>query len=213
MWAAMGALAGLVQRRATGRGCVVDTSLFETALGWLTGHFASFRVSGELPVRHRTGSSRVVVFQGFETKSGPLIVATANDRLFAKLAQALGHPEWATDPRFRTSAARVVNRAELIPQVEAIMLTRTKGEWLDLLEQAGVPCAPIHNLHEVMEQPQTAAIGMIQPVPDLGLDLIGLPISFDGARPAIRRPPPRLGEHNDEILGGLGPAGGRPGEG
>jgi len=211
MWTAIGALAGLVQRHTTGRGCVVDTSLFETALGWLTGHFASFRVSGEVPVRHRTGSPRVVVFQGFETRSGPLIVAAANDRLFAKLAQILGHPEWATDPRFRTNAARVVNRADLIPPIEAIMLTRTKGEWLDLLEQAGVPCAPIHDLHEVMAHPQTAATGMIQPVPDLGLDLMGLPISFDGARPAIRRPPPRLGEHNGEILGGGVAAGGPPG--
>jgi len=202
MWAAIGTLAALVQRQQTGRGCVVDTSLFETALGWLTGHFASFQISGEPPIRHRTGSRRLVVFEGFETKNGPVIVAAANDRLFAKLAVALERPEWATDSRFATNALRVAHKGELIPEIEAIMLTRTKGEWIDRLEAAGVPCAPIHDLREVVAHPQTAATGMIQPVPGLDLELMSLPISFDGVRPSIRRGPPGLGEHNDEILGG-----------
>jgi crotonobetainyl-CoA:carnitine CoA-transferase CaiB-like acyl-CoA transferase len=96
---------------------------------------------------------------------------------------------------------RSANRAELIPEIEAIMLTRTKGEWVDRLEEAGVPCAPIHDLREALTHPQTAATGMIQPVPGLDLELMGLPISFDGARPSIRRGPPALGEHNDEIVG------------
>jgi len=201
MWAAMGALGGLVQRQATGRGCVVDASLFETALGWLTGHYAGYRASGELPVRHRTGSRRLVVFQGFETKNGPIIIAAGNDRLFAKLAAVLGHPEWAADPRFATNAERNRNRDALIPEVEKIVLTRTKGEWIDRLEEVGVPCAPIHAMDEALAHPQTAATGMIQPVPELDFELMGLPLSFDGRRPGIRRPPPRLGEHNDEIIG------------
>lgn len=201
MWAAIGTLAALVQRQHTGRGCVVDTSLFEAALGWLAGHFATFKVTGDLPVRHRTGSWRVVPFHGFETKTGPLIIAAGNDRLFAKLAEALDRPEWATDPRFRTNALRVVNKDALIAEIEKIMLTRTKGEWLNRLEQAGVPCAPIHNLADVLAQPQTAATGMIQPVPELDLELMGLPILFDGVRPPIRRRAPNLGEHNAEIIG------------
>ena len=106
MWAAMGALAGIIQRGRTGRGCVVDASLLETALGWLTGHYASYRISGEVPVRHRTGSSRLIPFEGFETKNGEIIIAAGNDRLFAKLAAALGHPEWArTRATPRTPAA------------------------------------------------------------------------------------------------------------
>src|SRR5207247_497720 len=133
MWAAMGILAALVQRERTGLGCTVDTSLFETALGWLTGHFAGYRLSGQLPVRHRTGSNRLVVFQGFETKNGPVIIAAANDRLFAKLAAALGRPEWAADPRFASNAGRVAHRDALISEIEAIMRTRTKGERADLM--------------------------------------------------------------------------------
>jgi crotonobetainyl-CoA:carnitine CoA-transferase CaiB-like acyl-CoA transferase len=199
MWAAIGALGGLVQRQATGRGCVVDASLFETALGWLTGHFAGYRASGELPVRHRTGSRRLVVFQGFETKNGPIIIAAGNDRLFAKLAGVIGHPEWASDPRFATNAERIRNRDLIIPEIERIVRERTKGEWIDRLEEVGVPCAPIHGMDEALLHPQTAATGMIQSVPELDFELMGLPLSFDGQRPGIRRPPPTLGQHNGEI--------------
>ena len=201
MWTAIGALAGLIQRQATGRGCVVDASLFETGLAWLKGHFASFRASGEVPERHRTGSHRVVPFQGFETKTGSLIIAAGNDRLFAKLAQVLGHPEWAADPRFATNAARIDHKPELLPEIERILLTRSKGEWIDLLEAAGVPCGPIHTLPEAVSQPQAQAIGMIQPVPGDDYELVALPLSFDGARPGIRRAPPTAGEHTREVRG------------
>src|SRR2546428_11655161 len=107
MWAAMGPLAALVRRERTGRGGVVAASLFETGLAWLKGHHASFRASGAVPERHRTGSNRVVPFQAFETKTGPLIVAAGNDRLFATLAGVLGHPERAKDPLFVSNAPPV----------------------------------------------------------------------------------------------------------
>jgi len=201
MWTAIGALAGLVQRQRTGRGCVVDASLFETGLAWLKGHFASYRISGDVPERHRTGSHRVVPFEGFETKTGPIIIAAGNERLFAKLAAALGHPEWAKDPRFGSNSARVANKADLVAAIARIMLTRSKGEWIDLLEAAGVPCAPINTLPEAVTEPQAAATGMIQAVPGDDCELVGLPLSFDGMRPGIRMAPPGVGEHNREILG------------
>jgi crotonobetainyl-CoA:carnitine CoA-transferase CaiB-like acyl-CoA transferase len=201
MWTAIGALAGLVQRQRTGRGCVVDASLFETGLAWLKGHFASYRISGEVPERHRTGSHRVVPFEGFETKTGPIIIAAGNERLFAKLAAALGHPEWAKDPRFGSNSARVANKADLVAAIARIMLTRSKGEWIDVLEAAGVPCAPINTLPEAVTEPQAAATGMIQAVPGDDCELVGLPLSFDGMRPGIRMAPPGAGEHNREILG------------
>jgi crotonobetainyl-CoA:carnitine CoA-transferase CaiB-like acyl-CoA transferase len=199
MWLAVGALAALVQRAQTGRGCTVDSSLFETGLAWLKGHFAHFRVSGQVPQRHRTGGHRVIPFQSFETRTGPVIIAAGNDRLFAKLAAALGRPEWAADPRFATNAARVANKLTLLPEIERILLTRTKGEWIDVLDAAGVPCAPIHTLPEAVGHEQTAALGMIQPVPGDEYELVALPLSFDGLRPGIRRAPPRPGEHDAEI--------------
>jgi len=199
MWAAMGVLAGLVRRQQTGRGCVVDASLFETGLAWLKGHYASYRASGSVPERHRTGSNRVVPFQAFETKTGPLIVAAGNDRLFVKLAGVLGHPEWAKDPRFVTNAARVEHRDTLLAEVEAIFATRAKGEWIDLLEAEGVPCAPINTLPEAVAHEQADALGMIQPVPGDDFSLVALPLSFDGARPSIRRAPPAVGQHDADV--------------
>jgi crotonobetainyl-CoA:carnitine CoA-transferase CaiB-like acyl-CoA transferase len=201
MWTAIGALAGLAQRQRTGRGCVVDASLFETGLAWLKGHFASYRASGQVPERHRTGSHRVVPFESFETKTNPIIIAAGNDRLFAKLATALGHPEWPANPRFATNAARVGSKAELVAEIQQILLTRSKGEWIDVLEAAGVPCAPINSLPEAVAEPQAAALGMIQKVPGDDYELMGLPLSFDGTRPDIRLAPPAVGEHNREILG------------
>ena len=200
MWAAMGVLAALHQRARTGRGAVVDTSLFETALGWLTGHVAGYRFTGDLPSRERTGSRRLVPFQGFQTKNGTVIIAAGNDRLFAKLGAALGHPEWATDPRFVTNAERRAHREELIVEMERVLTTRTKGEWIDILEEAGVPCAPIQDLREMLAEPQTEAMGILQAVPDLDLDLMTLPVSFDGRRPPVRRRAPTLGEHTKEIV-------------
>lgn len=196
VWAALGCLAALMRRHATGQGCVVDTSLFETALGWLTVHFAAFNASGELPKRHRSGNPRVVVFQAFDTSDGEVVIAAANDRLFAKLARALGHPEWGTDPRFASNALRVANRDGVIPQIAAILLTNTMAHWIDQLEAAGVPCAPIHDLRQVAAQPQTEAIGILQSIPGLDLRAVGLPVSFDGVRPPTRHRAPTLGEHN-----------------
>jgi len=202
MWAAMGVLAALVRRAQTGGGCVVDASLFETGLAWLKGHYASFRASGTVPERHRTGSNRVVPFQAFETKTGPLIVAAGNDRLFVKLAGVLGHPEWVKDPRFATNATRVEHKAILCAMIDEIFITRSKGEWIDLLEGEGVPCSVINSLPEAAAHPQVAALDMIQPVPGDDFSLVALPLSFDGARPKIVQAPPAVGEHDKSFAAG-----------
>ena len=202
MWAAIGVLAALLRRAATGRGGAVDTSLFETALGWWTIHYASFALSGEVPPRHPTGSEKLIVFQGFETRNGTLIIAAGNDRLFATLAIALGRADWAADPRFAINAGRYEHRAEILAEVARIVATRTKGEWIDILEAAGVPCAPVNTLPEVLAEPQTEAVGMLMKIPQLDLRLMGLPLMLDGVRPPVTRRAPRLGEHTDEVFGG-----------
>jgi crotonobetainyl-CoA:carnitine CoA-transferase CaiB-like acyl-CoA transferase len=203
VWAALGCIAALFRRNATGRGGVVDTSLFETALGWLSVHFAGFNVTGEQPKRHRSGNPRVVVFQSFETSDGEIVVAAANDRLFAKLARELGHPEWAQDPRFASNALRVEHKTEVIPRIEAILRTASTEHWVQRLEAIGVPCAPIHDLKQVTEQAQTEALEIFQEIPGVDLKLVGLPVSFDGARPPVRHRAPELGEHNGQF--GLAP--------
>ena len=200
LWLALGCVAALLRRARTGRGGIVDASLFETALAWLTVPFASFAVTGEVPKRHRTGSRRLVVFEAFETADGEVIIAAANDRLFQKLARALGRPDWIADERFKTNPLRLANKAALIPQIQAIIRQASSAHWVEHLEAAGVPCAPVQDLADVVVEPQTAALGMIEKLPGVELGLIGLPLSFDGERPPMRQRAPRLGEHNDELL-------------
>jgi crotonobetainyl-CoA:carnitine CoA-transferase CaiB-like acyl-CoA transferase len=196
VWTALGCIGGLLHREKSGKGSVVDTSLFETALGLLTVHFARYQASGRLPERHPTGSLGVVIFEGFETADGQVIVAAANDRLFAKLASELGHPEWINDARYKSNAARIANKATLIGAVAEILRQSPSAVWVERLEKAGVPCAAINDMSVVKEHPQTAALDMLQPVPDLALALISLPLSFDGKRPRILARAPTLGQHN-----------------
>lgn len=201
VWAALGCVAGVLQREKTGKGCVVDASLYETALGLLTVHFARFQASGTLPERHPSGSLAVVLFQAVDCADGQVIVAAANDRLWAKFSTELGHPEWATDPRYKTNADRYANKDGLVATVTEIMRQRPSAEWVERLEKAGVPCAPINDITHMKAHPHTAALGMIQPVPEIDLELMSLPLSIDGQRPAIRTRAPRLGQHNGTIPG------------
>jgi crotonobetainyl-CoA:carnitine CoA-transferase CaiB-like acyl-CoA transferase len=198
-WAALGCIAGLLQREKTGKGCVVDASLFETALGLLTVHFARFQASGKLPERHPSGSLAVVIFEALDTADGQVIVAAANDRLFAKFAAEIGHPEWPQDPRYKTNADRHANKAALLAEVADIMRQDTSATWSARLEKAGVPCSAINDLSGMRTHPHTAALGMVQPVPEIDLGLMSLPLSLDGERPAIRTRAPTLGEHNARI--------------
>ncbi len=201
MWSVVGILAALLRRTATGRGCIVDASLFETALAWMTTHAATYQASRELPKRAGSGTTGIVPYRGYATSDGFLVVGAANDKLFALFAGVLGHPEWAEDPRFCTNPDRVAHQDALYRLIEEIMATRSTAAWTQSLEAAGVPCAPLQTIDAVLAHPQTAALGMVQETPDGLLKLLGLPLSFDGERPPIRRRPPALGEHNAEILG------------
>jgi len=198
VWAALGCLAALQLRAKTGAGCVVDTSLFETGLGWMAQHFAGFNESGRQPPRHRTGNPKLIVFQAFDTADGEIVVAAANDRLFVKFCAALGHPDWGNDPRFRTNADRIAHRDMLLPMLEVAMKHHTSAHWTEVLEEAGIPCSPIHDLAAVKAHPQTEALGIMQPMPGYALEGISLPVSFDGSRPPVRQGAPTLGEANGD---------------
>ena len=113
----------------------------------------------------------------------------------------MGHPEWAEDPRYKTNADRHANKEALIGRVSEIMRQHPSEVWVARLEKAGVPCAPINDMSHMKAHPQTAALGMVQPVPEIDIELMALPLSLDGERPAIRTRAPKLGEHNAEISG------------
>ena len=200
MWTVIGALAALQQRRRTGRGCVVDTSLLETSLAWAGQKTSAYVNMGKVPERHASGHPSFVPYEAFDASDGPFLICCGNDRLFAKLAAELGRPEWTGDPRFATNRARLENKAALLAPLGTILATAPRAEWLVRLERAGIPCAPINSIPEVLEEPQVQAMGMMQPVPGEDFCLTGLPISFDGRRPAPAGPAPRLGEHNAVVF-------------
>jgi crotonobetainyl-CoA:carnitine CoA-transferase CaiB-like acyl-CoA transferase len=199
MWCAIGALAALQQRQRTGKGCVIDTSLFESAVAWVEGPLNNFLLTGQTPKRHGTGSAILTPYQTFETADRPLCIAAGNDRLFVKCAQALGHPEWATDARFEDGRKRSANRPALIMAMAPVLLTRTRDEWIAALERAGVPCAPVNDVAELAATGQLQAMELMQTLPGSGLKVVGLPISFDGERPRPRTDSPKLGERNDAV--------------
>ncbi|WP_237216222.1 CaiB/BaiF CoA transferase family protein [Falsiroseomonas oryziterrae] len=195
MWTVIGALAALRQREATGRGCVVNASLFETAAMWAGQKAAAWLNQGQVPVRHASGHPDFVPYESFDTADGPLLICCGNDRLFAKLAAEVGHSEWTADPRFATNRARLANKDALLAPLREVLRAKPRAEWLDRLVAAGVPCAPVNTIPEMLAEPQAEAMGVVVSPPGEETRLIGLPLSFDGARPQPRAGAPRLDEH------------------
>ena len=201
MFCTIGALAALRQRDKTGRGCLVDTSLFETAVHWVEGQVNNHLATGDVPTRHGTGAAVIVPYQVFQTADRLFCLAAGNDRLWQRCARVLGHPEWGADPRFAVSRQRVAHRAVLVPLIAEILLTNTRAHWLAALEAAGVPCSPVNDIGELAASEQFGAVGIVQTLPESGVRVVGLPISFDRARPRSARPAPTPGQHTEEILG------------
>jgi crotonobetainyl-CoA:carnitine CoA-transferase CaiB-like acyl-CoA transferase len=198
-WAVIGILAALRERDATGKGGVVDTSLYETSLALMSIMLAGHLATGELPVRHGSGVEMIVPYQAFEAADGYMMVAAGNDNLFRRLAAALGRPSLAEDPRFKSNGERVVNRTALVAILADIFKIETRAHWAALLDQQGIPNGPINSMDQVVADPQTRALGQIQQ--QGALSLVGLPLSFDGERPGFAKRAPALGEDNLSVLG------------
>jgi crotonobetainyl-CoA:carnitine CoA-transferase CaiB-like acyl-CoA transferase len=201
MWSVIGILAALQERQRTGRGGVVDTSLYETTLAWMTLPISAYLANGEIPTRHGSGIEQIVPYQAFETADGFMMVAAGNDNLFRRLCAAIGRPGLAEEARFRANAERVVNRLDLVPILTDIFRTAPMAVWSERLDQAGIPNSPIQTLDKVVSDAQTAALGIIQQwAGSPELSLVGMPLSFDGVRPPFAKTAPRLGEDNAEIV-------------
>ncbi len=196
-------LAALHRRERTGRGEEVETSLLQAAVALLINVASNCLVSGEVPGRWGNAHPSIVPYQTFATADGHLNVAVANDGLWRTFCQALGQPAWAEDPDYATNAARVRNRERLAPLLATRFAALPTAAWLARLEAAGLPCGPVNTVAQVLADPAVRHLGMVQEVehPTLGrVPLLGVPFTLGGSPPVIRRPPPRLGEHTDEIL-------------
>jgi crotonobetainyl-CoA:carnitine CoA-transferase CaiB-like acyl-CoA transferase len=195
LWAAIGILSALLERGKTGRGGVVETSLFETALAYETIQIASVAIEPRQMKPQGSGASGIVPYQAFHAADGWIVIGGGNDGLFAKLMNALGRPELAADARFVTNAARVKNRDELIALIDAEVAKLSVAEVRRLLDSAGVPNAPVQRIDQIANDPQALALGIIQSGPEGALPTLGVPLRFDGVRPEYERAAPKLGEH------------------
>lgn len=200
MWAVIGILTALHEKRASGRGRVVDVSLFETAASWVSLLASHCLSSGETPGKQGSGAISIVPYKAYRTQDGEIVVAAGSDGLFRSLATVVGQPQWITDTRFIDNPSRVANQVELYRMLDEIFAAQSSAGWITRLEAAGIPCSPVQDIAQMLEHPQTQALGLVQPVPGSEMRFIGLPISFDRLRPSPLSRPPGLGEHTGRIF-------------
>ncbi|WP_082080214.1 CaiB/BaiF CoA transferase family protein [Cupriavidus basilensis] len=201
LWAAIGVLAALFRRQASGAGEIVSVSLYETAIAWGGIQIADYLASGVLPGRWGSGTAAIVPHQAFACADGTIMVAAGNDRLFRRLCEVLGTNALADDPRFATNGARVSHRAELIALLHEAFARAGSAHWLAALDAAGIPCGPIQTLDQVVAHAQTEALDLLRTTDDGAATVVGLPVSFGGQRPAATGRTPKLGEHNHLLAG------------
>lgn len=207
--AAVGALAGLIARgRRLDRPDAprLEVGLLEVTVAALVNQAANHLIGGQHPGLLGNDHPNLAPYGPVRCADGLLVVGAGNDRQFRSLCRAIDRPELGSDPRYATNAARVTHRGELADELEQVFSTRRVGEWRTVLDEAGVPAAPVNTVPEAVADDHVAAVGLVSEVahPDGPIRLVGAPLRVDGQRPGIRRAPPRLGEHNDEILRGLG---------
>ena len=200
VWAALGIVAALYEREQTGIGREVDVALFETALSLVGYQLTEALRGGPAPGRFGTAFPLIVPYEVFPTQDGGLMISAANDRLFATLAERIGLPELADDPRFRTNPDRIANREELLPLIRERLAARPSAYWLERLD--GIPVAPVQDLAEVAAHEQTRATGIVQQLD--GIETLGLPLQIDRERVGHETAAPTLGRDSAEILAELG---------
>ncbi len=201
--AVVGILAAYAHRLKTGRGQLVDTSLFEAALQQTYWHAASYFATGQSPGPLGSAHLLTAPYQAFEASDGYLNIGGANQANWERIADALGQAQWRDDPRFATNTSRMQHRDALVAAMNEVLRTRTRAEWLAVLDAAGVPAGPVHSVGEALEHPQAAARGMIVQTqhPSAGATRsIGLPVHLSHTPASVERPAPLLGQHTREVL-------------
>jgi crotonobetainyl-CoA:carnitine CoA-transferase CaiB-like acyl-CoA transferase len=201
--AVQGILLALFVRERTGKGQRVESSLLEGQVSWLTYHAVSYFASGEVPQRLGSSHASVAPYGAYPTRDGFLIVAVATDALWRRFCGVIGREELIDDPRFARNALRCQNRAAMDAILEPTLAQGTSDDWARRMDAAGVPCSPVNTIDTVLGLPQMRHRQMVVDVPrdDLpGLKLPGVAIKLGDTPGTIRRPPPKLGEHTDEVL-------------
>ena len=203
LFTAYGILAAYVNRLKTGKGQHVDSSLMEAGVAYTLWESAIYFTSGRLPGPNGSAHQISAPYQALPTSDGYITVGGANQRNWERLCRAIGRAELITDPRFEVNAGRMANRPALEATLSETLKTQPMAHWLSVLEAVGVPCGPINDIAQVYADPQVIARDMVVEVehPTAGtIRNVGIPVKFSETPGNIRRPPPRFGEHTEEVL-------------
>jgi succinate---hydroxymethylglutarate CoA-transferase len=206
MLACSSVLAALNSRHRTGKGQKVELSLYETSLAMLINVASSYLTAGRNAGRFGNGHPSIVPYTTYQAADGMIALGIGNERQFERTAEVLGHPEWATDERFTSNRARVENRAAIDGLINEALSRDDADIWLAKLKAVGVPCGKINSVAEALDDPHTAARDMIETIEHRtigALKMLGIPFKFSETACSVRRPPPTLGQHNEEILSEL----------
>ncbi len=207
MYAAVAVLAALARRDKTGVGDTIDIAMLDVQVATLSNQAMNYLVSGQVPKRNGNAHPNIQPQDVFACADGDVILVVGNDGQFAKLCEALGHPEWAGDARFATNAQRVRHTRELSPLLRQAFAAWGRSPLIAALDAAGVPCGAINSVADVFEDPQVKARGMLKNVPHpSGVDVpqVGSPMRFADAPLQTQAAPPLLGQHSDDVLAELG---------
>jgi formyl-CoA transferase len=207
LFALVGILAALEHRHRSGSGQLIDTSLVDAGVAlsvWeSTEYFSGIGVPAALGSAHRMNAP----YQAIRCADGYITLGAANERLFRRLCEVLGHSEWGADAAFADNASRVRNRDALAARIESITVSQPRAHWLALLDANDIPCGPINDYAQVFADPQVLARGMVVETdhPALGhIRTLGSPIKMSATPPDVSRRSPQLGEHTHEVLAEAG---------
>jgi len=205
MYAVIAILGALHHRHTTGQGQYIDMALLDVQTSWLANQGMNYLIGGFQPKRRGNAHPNIVPYQDFEASDGHVIVAVGNDKQFEKLCKIIGQPELFD--KYPTNRARVEKREDLIPILQQMFRTKTRDEWLALLDEAKIPAGPINNLAETFSDPQIVHRKLVRHLkhPLSGeVPQVATPIKYSKTELEYKDPPPLLGQHTDEILTELG---------
>ncbi|MFW7343127.1 CaiB/BaiF CoA-transferase family protein [Pollutimonas sp. H1-120] len=203
MYATIAILSALEYRNVSGAGQYIDMALLDCTVAMGSNQATAFLLNGQIPKRFGNAHAAVVPYQAFEVADGHIIVTVGNDGQWQRYCKVMGRPDLAGDERFSTTSNRIINRDALVPEIARTMLERSRSDWLETLEAAGVPCGPINNYKDVFEDPQVRYRELRVDVPrsDEGVvPVLASPLRLMGTPASYRLAPPALGEHTEQIL-------------